>query len=179
MRRSIDQWLVCEESGEAFSHCIRCRLPLLEIADLWLVNKDFHRGECVIEYAICKPCRDDVTALLSEESKESVRQFLETQIDWEARQKEFIMMHDDADRFDACVACRLPREQADGFAISALHDPGGRLITGPLPLLICHGCVARITARLSESSRAVWRKFMDEHFSGPGEYGDSDGFGLF
>ncbi len=73
--RTMDEWLGSEETGEAFSHCLCCKLPLVEIAEPWRVNKEFARGECVLEYAICQPCRDFVTDQLSEESKEAVRGF--------------------------------------------------------------------------------------------------------
>jgi hypothetical protein len=178
--KSMDQWLRCEESGGPFTHCIRCRLPLAEIAEPWLVNKDYHRDECVLEYAICKPCRDATTSMLSEESKEAVRRFLETKIDWNERQREFMLITDETERFDACIACRTLREDSEGFAISALHDSSGEVVTGPLPLLICHVCVAQVTASLSEESRAVWKRFIAEHFAGPpGDFDVSDGFGIF
>ncbi|RYD32600.1 MAG: hypothetical protein EOP85_21580, partial [Verrucomicrobiaceae bacterium] len=118
--RTMDEWLASDETGEAFTHCVCCRMPLLEIAAAWLVNKEIVRGECVLEYAICQPCRDEVTDKLSEESKESVREFLEQEIDWEARMKEFMLAHDLTDRFDACVACQTPREDLNGFGLSAL-----------------------------------------------------------
>ena len=165
--RSMDEWLGSEETGEAFSHCLCCRLPLLEVDAPWLVNKEFHREECVLEYAICQPCRDQVTDQLSEESKETVRQFLEHEIDWEERVRESMLSHDATERFDACVSCRTPRGEMDGFGISALFDSDGRLITGPLPLLICRGCIGRMTQALSDSSREVWRKFLADHFTGP------------
>ncbi len=165
--RSMNDWLGSEETGGTFSHCLCCKLPLVEIAEPWLVNKEFQRGECVMEYAICQPCRDRVTDELSEESKESVRGFLENEIDWEARMREFMLSHDPAERFDACIACRAPREGLEGFAISALFDSGGSLVTGPLPLLVCQPCVGRMTVNLSESSREVWRRFLSENFAGP------------
>ena len=175
--RSMDEWLGSEETGERFSHCISCRLPLLEIDAPWLVNKEFHRGECVLEYAICQPCRDHVTDQLSEESKETVRKFLETEIDWEERVKEFMLSHDVTERFDTCISCRTPRKEVDGFGISALFDAGGQLVTGPLPLMICRGCIGRMTESLSESSREVWRQFLAAHFIGPPN--DSGFPGLF
>lgn len=175
--RTIEEWLVCEESGGAFTHCIRCHFPLAEIDQPWLVNKDYHRGECTLEYAICKPCRDETTAELSEDSKEAVRRFLETEIDWAERQKEFMLMADQAERFGSCIACRTPRGECEGFAISALLDSGGRIVSGPLPLMICHGCVAKITAAMSEESREVWRKFVADHFAGPPDA--PGGFGMF
>lgn len=48
----FELWLTSTETGKAFSHCIRCKLPLLEIASPWMINKDFHKGECTLEYAI-------------------------------------------------------------------------------------------------------------------------------
>jgi hypothetical protein len=132
-----------------------------------LVNKEFLGGECVLEYAICQPCRDLVTDQLSEESKESVRGFLEHEIDWDGRMKEFMLSHDLVERFDACIACRAPRENLAGFGLSALFDSGGVLVTGPLPLLICQPCITRMTRNLSEGSRDVWRRFLSDHFAGP------------
>ncbi len=165
--RSVDEWLCSEESGAAFSHCVSCRLPLLEIDAPWLVNKDYFRDECVLEYAICQPCRDRTSGGISEESKAAVRRFLETEIDWDARLAEFMISEDPADRFSHCIACRTPRSLTEGFAISALFDSGGSLVTGPLPLLICRSCINRMTESLSEQSREQWRQFLDAHFSGP------------
>ncbi|MBX3743421.1 MAG: hypothetical protein KF712_20720 [Akkermansiaceae bacterium] len=177
--RSISQWLRCEESGGPFTHCVRCRLPLREIAAPWLVNKDYHREECVLEYAICQPCRDVMSAEFSEESKESVRNFLEKEVDWEERQKEFMLMHDDAERLEACISCRKGRGECEGFSISSLFDAGGNLVTGPLPLLVCNGCVGRIMAGVSPESREVWRRFIADHFDGPPDEDGMEGFGLF
>lgn len=160
-------WVECEETGKPFGHCQKCKLPLLETAASWLVNKEYFRGECILEYAICQPCRDEVTDGFSEDSKESVRLFLENEIDWAERVKEFMMAHDVVERLDACIACRGLRADLDGFGISALFDSGGSLITGPLPLMICRSCVVKMTAGLSDQSRAIWRKFLDENFDGP------------
>jgi hypothetical protein len=175
--RTIDDWLSSEETGGPFTHCLRCALPLVEIMEPWLVNKEIFGGECVIEYAICQPCRDSVTGQLSEKSKEFVRHFLEQQIDWQARIQEFMLAHDLVERLDACIACRTPRIDAAGFAISALFDSGGSLVTGPLPLLICHECIGRITAGLSVESRELWKNFAAEYFPGPSD--DANFPGLF
>jgi len=165
--RSVDDWLCSEETGSAFSHCVSCRVPLLEIDAPWLVTKDYVGDECVLEYAVCQPCRDHLSEDLSEESKAAVRHFLETEIDWDARVAEFMTSHDPAERFSQCIACRTPREFTDGFALSALFDSGGMLVTGPLPLLICRACIAHMTEQLSEQSRGLWKQFLADHFAGP------------
>ncbi len=165
--RSVDEWLCSEETGVAFSHCVSCRVPLLEIAAPWLVNKDYLGDECVLEYAVCQPCRDHVADAISEESKAAVRHFLEAEINWNARVADFMTSHDPAERFSHCIACRTSRELMEGFAISALFDSGGKLVTGPLPLLLCRACVGRMTAGLSEQSRGLWKRFLEDHFAGP------------
>lgn len=165
--RFIHDWLCSEETGEAFSHCVRCKFPLLEIAVPWLVNKEFHRGECTLEYSICQSCRDKVTNGFSEVSKASVRAFLEREIDWESRLGDFMQMHDLAERFAACIVCTTPRDALDGYGISALFDAGGHLVEGSLPLLLCRPCIGRMTEALSAESREVWRRFLNEHFIGP------------
>jgi hypothetical protein len=163
----MDRWLESEETGKPFSHCQCCRFPLLEIAQPWLVNKEFVHGECVLEYAVCHPCRDAVAAEFSEESKRSVRDFLEREIDWDARLQQFMLAHDVGERFAACIACQAPRTELPGFGLSALFDSGGALTSGPLPLLICTSCIDRMTAGLSEASHHAWRKFLADHFDGP------------
>lgn len=175
--RTIDQWLASEETGESFSHCLCCQVPLVEIDAQWLVTKEFARDECVLEYAICQPCRDRVTDQLSEESKEAVRNFLEKEIDWGERMKEFMMFRDLVERFDSCIACCAPRENVEGFGLSALFDSGGTIVAGPLPLIICQPCIVRMTAPLSTESREVWMKFLADHFAGPPN--DSGFSGLF
>ncbi len=79
-----------------------------------------------------------------------------------------------AERLDQCVACRVPREQMEGFTISAQFDKNGSLIEGALPLLMCSSCVSQITASLSPESREVWQNFIAEYFEGP----DTDEFDL-
>jgi hypothetical protein len=165
--RSIGTWLASEESGTAFCHCVACRLPLLEIAAPWLVNKEFHRGECVLEYAICQPCRQRVTDEFSEESKEVVRTYLENKVDWQERFREFMMQDDLVRRFDSCAVCRVPRESLEGFGISAFFDSDGQLIESALPMLICSACVADATEKLSRATRESWQRFLEEHFDGP------------
>ncbi len=163
----IDRWLASEEAGAPFSHCTRCDLPLVEIATPWLVNKEYHRGECVFEYALCQPCRDAVTADFSEESKRTVRDFLERAIDWNERLAQFMMLPDLARRFDSCIACGCESERLEGFGISAAFDGGGHLTEGPLPLLICSDCIGKATRNLSKATREAWQRFLEENFDGP------------
>lgn len=171
--RSMEEWLRSEETGMAFAHCVGCRMPLVEIDAPWLVNKDYFRGECVLEYAICQPCRDRISGRIPEVSKAAIRGFLEREIDWDARVSEFMAAHESAGRLSNCIACRTPRGEMEGFGISALYDSAGHLVTGLLPLLICRSCIGRMTELLCDESRGVWEEFLADHFTGP-----SDGSGF-
>lgn len=174
--KSILQWLRSEETGRPFQKCNGCGFPLLEIGEPWLVNKEYHRGECVVEYAICVPCRERVSSQFCDESKKAIRNFIENEIDWETRLREFMMFETQVERFNHCISCRTPSHDLEGYGISALFDSEGYLTSGPLPLLICKGCTSRMTASLSEDSREVWRQFCSEFH---GTTSDDNDLGIF
>jgi hypothetical protein len=163
----LKQWFDSVETDRPFEECKVCEQLLPLAADTWVVNKHYHRNECIMEYAVCERCRDGVSGKFSEESKASIRDFLETGIDWEKRMIEWMALRDPAERLDACVACRTPRGEMEGFTISAQFNHDGTLIDGALPLLMCSDCVARVTAALSKQSRKVWQDFISRHFEGP------------
>ncbi|MEI7929812.1 MAG: hypothetical protein WCH40_14770 [Verrucomicrobiales bacterium] len=175
---SHSPWFFSEESGEPFRHCIHCRLPLAEIDSPWLVTKNYRHGECVLEYAICQSCRNEISADIPEVEKAAVRSFLEREIDWDARRMEFMMESAIERRLDACIACRTPRLMTSGFGLSALFDSGGELMEGPLPLILCDRCTARMNACLSERSQASWQGFLATHFEGPPDLDDGGYPGL-
>jgi len=163
----LSPWLMSEETGEPFNHCIRCRLPLLEIDAQWLVTKNYRKEECTLEYAICEPCRNAISAGFSEASKTVVREFLATRFDWDTRIEETTMEDGWESRFSHCISCRTPREHMAGYSISALFDASGNLIEGPLPLLICDACTRDLSSRLAPEDLAVWNEFIATHFEGP------------
>lgn len=164
--RRLPPWLLSDETDAPFTHCVQCRLPLLEIDAHWLVTKNYLQEECVLEYALCQPCRTESLAF-SEKSKAAVRDFLETRIDLPARLAEFMMNPSLDSRMSSCVACRESRSEIRGYCISALFDPSGDLVEGPLPLLICDSCTEQMTEALSEESLAIWRTFLSRNFEGP------------
>lgn len=158
------------ETGHPFNHCIDCGLPLLEIGAPWTVTKEFANEECVLEYAICMPCRDRLAARMSTESRARVEAFLESEIDWESRLSATMEHAGDPDPsrwLGTCAACGAPRQGLANHAISALFEADGRLQHGPLPLMLCGHCGERVQTLLSEQTRDVWERFVAEHFPGP------------
>jgi hypothetical protein len=172
----LKKWFESVETDAPFDTCKVCIHPL-EFSESWVVNKHYHRDECVMEYAVCEECRDEVSGKFSEESKAAIRMFLEGEIDWEQRMLDWMALENAAERLDSCVACRMPRFLTEGYAISAQFRQDGSLIEGALPLLMCSDCVARITESLSPQSREVWRDFVARNFEGP-DTGEID-LGIF
>ena len=170
----LSRWFDSVETDKPFKTCKVCDLPLPLASDAWLVSKHYHRNECVLEYAVCESCRDHVSEKFSESSKAAIRQFLESEIEWEQRMLDWMTLEKPAERMKHCVACRVPREQMEGFTISAQFEKNGTLIEGALPLLMCSSCISQVTASLSEKSRKVWQDFIAEYFEGP----DADEFDL-
>lgn len=164
----LKKWFDSVETDRPFEICKVCEQLLPLAADTWVVNKHYHRGECILEYAVCETCRDGVSGKFSEDSKAAIRDFLENSINWEERMTEWMLLRNPVERLDACVACRIPRDLMEGFTISAQFHHNGNLIDGALPLLMCSDCVAQVTASLSEESRKVWQDFITRHFEGPG-----------
>ena len=164
------KWFESVETDAPFDTCKVCTHPL-EFSETWVVNKHYHREECVMEYAVCEECRDEVSGKFSEDSKAAIRAFLENEIDWEQRMLDWMALENPEKRLEHCVACRIPSFLPSGFAISAQFRQGGTLIEGALPLLMCSDCVAKITATISPESREVWRDFVARHFDGPSNGG--------
>ncbi|MFD2257402.1 hypothetical protein ACFSSA_12025 [Luteolibacter algae] len=162
----LEQWFDSLETGKPFDTCRICVQSLRETADSWIVNKHYHREECILEYAICEGCRKDFSGRFSEASKAEIRSFLESEIDWEARLLEWMALDQPAEKLDHCVACRTSRTGIDGFTLSAQFNGDGTLINGALPLLLCSGCVGNITSRLSDESQKVWQDFISDYFEG-------------
>ncbi len=173
---SISRWLQSDETDRPFAHCILCEQGLLEIGASWLVNKEFQNDECVVEYAICIPCRDEVGKGIDAESKQAVRHFIADEIDWDSRMKEFMMEADVAGRFDACIGCLEPREGLGAYGICALYDADGDLTVGALPLLICNTCTARMFSKISDSSRETLQKFRKAFLTGDADLDTDLGF---
>jgi hypothetical protein len=165
--RKLAQWFDSIETGKPFISCKICEKNLPKAGDSWVINKHYHRKECVMEYAICDHCRDQVAGSFSEASKTAIRDFLETQIDWEQRILEWSKLDQPTKRMDHCVACTMPREWTQEFTISAQFRSDGSLIEGALPLLLCGHCVSQITESLSPESRETWNRFIATYFEGP------------
>lgn len=164
----IHDWLESVETGGSFETCTKCARELSSTGEPWIVNKEWHRGECVMEYALCHTCRGEMQASISAESLAFVQRFFEQHID-PMRFLEHVSADDDdpARLIAECFACGQSRESVDGFGISAMFEAPNVLEIGPLPVLMCHHCSAKVEAGISKETRESWQRFVDENFPGP------------
>ena len=165
----IHQWLRSVETGREFEQCTKCGTTLAETHEPWIINKEWHRSECVMEYAICHTCRGEMMASISQESARHVQSFFEQHIDPMRWIGQFSVDEEDhpTPLIDHCFACAAPRDDAEGFGISAMLQSAGTLDIGPLPVMICHACSAKVEEGLSKETRDSWQRFVDENFPGP------------
>jgi len=163
----IDKWMESVESGGQFGHCTKCARALDETTAPWTVNKEWHRGECVMEYAICHDCRNDMVASISAESMRHVERFFERVPNLSHWLMATVSPDDPESLVERCFTCGVARDEAEGFGISAMFCAPGVLEIGPLPLLVCHGCSGKLEEGLSKETRDSWRRFVEEYFPGP------------
>jgi len=163
----IQDWLHSVEIGGEFERCTKCACQLAATGQPWIVNKEWHRGECVMEYALCQSCREGMQASISAESLRFVQSFFESHIDPMRFFEHIGADEDPAALIESCFACGELREVAEGFGISAMFRGPGTLEIGPLPVLMCSQCSAKLESGLSKQTRESWQRFVEENFPGP------------
>jgi len=163
----IHDWLESVETGGQFEKCTKCACQLAHTGQPWIVNKEWHRGECVMEYALCHACRGEMQTSISKESLAFVQKFFEEHIDPMRFLEHFGAEDDPASLIAECFACGQSRENAEGFGISAMLQSPGILEIGPLPVLMCQDCSAKVEAGISKPTRESWQRFVEENFPGP------------
>lgn len=169
----INNWLRSVETGHPFEQCTQCGCTLAGSGEPWIVNKEWHRGECVMEYALCHVCRSGMIASISEESARYVQGFFESHIDALRWFGHFAAQDDPEGLVESCFACGLPRGETEAFGISAMLSAPGMLEIGPLPVMICQGCSAMVEEGLSKETRDSWERFIDDNFPGPPGLGEA------
>lgn len=154
-----------EEDGP-FPRCLRCRADFIETGRSYFISKEFARGDCVLEYAICEQCRDEVSVELSEESRQHVQRLLEEEVDWDQRFERIYGATDISAWLGNCLFCHSLPDDQRGYGISGLFL-NGLPMPGPFPAMICGNCAERMQSVLSKKTRDFWDRFSKEYFPGP------------
>ena len=155
------------ETGEPFRDCVACGLPLRQDPELpYLVAKNYHRGECIFEYAICEDCRSNMAQEFSTDSRRALARFFEERIRLEERSMLLALGKHPEPWLEKCAACGTPRSSMESYSIGGILV-GMQMIYDPYPLCLCGKCEEEIQEGLSDKTRGMWDDFVDTHFDGP------------
>lgn len=121
----------------------------MEVPDGYQIVKYWHNGETTCEFAICHLCH---AGLLAEFSQESRR-----------RLEEFHTEHFSAKRgSERCAICGCLEDEITETEFSrTAFIKGTRL---DLEILVCGGCTRQMQELMSEETRRVWDRFLEENF---------------
>lgn len=154
------------ETGKPFTNCCDCGCDLTNNYTSYTVQKSYVGNECIFEYAICSDCVESISEQFSEKSREAMFDFFHDRADFEEK---LIRLGPDAtidDHIEKCFTCGTLREEATSYSYSG-HFMGSILLPGIFPVMFCDKCEEELTECLSEKTREVWERFLQEHFPGP------------
>lgn len=153
------------ETDAPFTNCCDCGCELISSAQMYMVQKNFAGDECIMEFALCSPCKEKLDEQISGKSKEALFDFLfdnaemvEAPADYTAEQS--------LEQIEECLTCGKERGKCKEYSYSGLFV-GTHLIPGPMPMMICDDCQESISENLSEHTKDVKNKFYEENFPGP------------
>ena len=154
------RWLVSEEKPgqpiprefhseyeeRPFRACSRCG-EALEGFDIYQINKSWRNGECVFEFVFCEVCRDRMIEEFSEESKKRLLEH-----------EQETLKH--TGNPTACGFCGISRENSPmrDYVLTAVCRSDRMLDC----LMICETCHMRSHELLSEKTRDVRRRFIED-----------------
>ena len=133
---------------------------------MFVVNQSYAGDECIFELALCMDCREKMNAKLSEDSRVAMFDFMHDHIDMDARQEKLGTDSDTEDYISECITCHQPRSTMNHYTLGAMFT-GSALIKGPFPMLMCGTCEEALSETLSDETRNMWDRFVEEHFPGP------------
>ncbi|MGE9268356.1 MAG: hypothetical protein ACQKBY_09690 [Verrucomicrobiales bacterium] len=154
------------EHDAPFSNCLGCGRAFLDMVENYAITKAFRNGECVFEYALCQQCRLNLVAEFSEESKETMMNFLSDRVDLEARSTRLADEEEVEAWISHCVICESSASESPEHVIAtAAH--GEEMIFDPYPMMVCGSCEEELQQSLSKQTRERWDRFVSENFPGP------------
>jgi len=154
------------EHDGPFQTCLTCDRNFHEIDDPFTVTKVFKGPECVFEYAMCLPCRHNMAASFSEESRNRIEAFFEDNPHLKSRSDTLSGNQDHRDWTQHCATCRTPLSEITDYSVACMGF-GDSMVYDPFPMMVCSDCENDIQERLSKSTRDQWDKFIFDNFDGP------------
>jgi len=162
----IPELFHCFEHDGPFQQCLTCDGKLLEISDPYTITKVFRSTECVLEYAMCLPCRQKMAAEFSQESQERLNHFYKRNQALQSRSQKLNPSHVLEEWIQECATLQKPLTELAHYSVACMGF-GDSLVFDPFPMMICSTCEQDVQERLSKTTRDQWDKFVQDHFEGP------------
>ncbi len=153
------------ESDGPFRHCCDCGCELVITGQMYMVQKNYEGDECVMEYALCNRCKENLDQQISDQSKEALYDFLFDNAELVEPPEDYTM-EDALGQIEECLTCGKARSQCRSYSYSGLFI-GSTLIPGPMPMMLCGSCQEQVADGLSDHTKDVRDKFYEENFPGP------------
>ncbi len=147
----IPEELHSEYEERPFRICTRCGETLSDFDEGYQIAKVFKQGEAIFEYALCGPCHSSMVDEFSSETREAMEQFYAEHLT-------------SGLGLSSCAICGIDRSLAPGneFTLAAVCHHNEMVES----LMICFECMEKSNALVSEQTRDVWRRFIDDNFPG-------------
>ena len=148
---AIPKELFSDYEERPFHTCTRCGETLADFLEGYQVAKVIKRGETIFEYAICSHCHSGMIEEFSEETREALEVFYAENMTTGLG-------------LCTCGVCGIDREDdsVQEFTIAAICQSLSTVDT----LMLCSDCTDRTNDLISQQTRDVWRRFVDENFPG-------------
>ena len=178
-----------------FEACVQCESPLLS-SDWtgYVIQKHVVAGETVFEMAMCVDCARRMKEELSEQSQQSINEFIRLAperrrreadarsipvADQTGRSQEDILADHSwrwRDRaMSNCAICAKLQSECHRYSFGTACLSAGVLTGLPgsedlgSPFLICDECESKVNECISEQTRDAWDRFVEDNFDGPPE----------
>lgn len=145
----IPRQLYSEYEERPFQSCTRCGEMLAEIPEGYQLFKLYRRGEAIYEYALCHPCHAGLLRDFSEESRQRLAEF--------HAQRVSLNMG-----FRRCAVCGNDHAGDEEYSLTAACQGTGLVHA----LMICGPCRREMQSLLSQHTRKVWDRFVNDNLSG-------------
>lgn len=167
-----------EDHGKPYRNCRICELDLHHPPQPYLVEKIVRKNaamgmaEVQFAYAVCLDCVAEMQSQVSEESAERIRDYVQSNADWQQRLQLVELASEDPMRLvQRCLISGRPLGQVQEYQIAALCD-GEELILSLWPYALSGEVIQEMSDLLSQETLGHLDDFYGQHFGLPPEWAD-------
>jgi len=157
-------------SEEHFANCIQCGCHLLDDDKEYFIEKIVKDNQVELEYAICTDCMEKVDVKLSEESKENIKNFMESR---STNMISNLILMDAGETdykkwLESCIVTGEPFVNDDEYQIAA-HCVGKNMVLSIMPYKISFKAMEQMQDLLSAQTKEELDNFRKQNLDLPPE----------